>query len=467
MFIPPQELKQKITKVFGECKAFDSNSALRAVFEQNAELSVFSGSLPDSANSQQERINAVMAFLPDKQLADGRMVWLLFLEALREQYPVGDAQRNKLFNLEQALRPYQISTIRHQLETNFDETGLETFWRQLFKDLFTEYDFNKDFQPIFNFKRKLDRLMDRCEETPLVRNQLVEALANLAAVAMGAAPSPVMRGQPSKPSTVETVTEIQKRYALLIGVRNYVDANYSRLPHTIHDVNALAQVLEGAGYTVVCLHTDQSEERLKPTRANILSALKNLADSTNPDDLLFVHFGGHGDLDGDRKAYLISSDAYKNTLSDTAIDLTRFKNILSEARAQAKILLLDACHSGIGRSANAMDPDFEKLVHLQAKGMAILASCSKGQIAYEHDMASHGAFTYFALELLKGLPNTEEAERQHFIRQTQSGKRFVTFQGLNDYVTGAVKSWALNKGYTQHPNAITELSGDPPLLTLP
>lgn len=269
---------------------------------------------------------------------------------------------------------------------------------------------------------------------------------------------PVRTGQPGPrgyPQTdITPPTEIKKRYALLIGVRDYTASHYRSLPHTIPDVVELDKLLRAAGYTTRLLHSDLPGDQ--PTRARIWGELKNLAQSTSPGDLLLVYFGGHGDLDETDKAYLIPCDLYsRSALNETAINLDDFTQTLSRAGAQAKILILDACHSGIGRSGGRMTDAFARHVFFEAAGMATLAACRQGEVAYEHDQSQHGAFTYYLLEGLRGAADEHK-------------KGFVSFNDVNQYVTDKVKDWAIEqrKGLQQWPNASAKLVGDPPLLTL-
>lgn len=253
---------------------------------------------------------------------------------------------------------------------------------------------------------------------------------------------------------MENQVEICHRYALLIGVRDYVDISFRKLPQTVHDVRELEKVLTRYGYHIRTLHCDQSGTDQKPTKANICAELENIASMTDQGDLLLVHFGGHGYLEGKNRAYLIPSDGRKSALKESAIDLKNFKKKIIKAGAQAKIMFLDACHSGIGRGAIGMSIDFERLIFLQANGTATLAACRRIEVAYNHDITPHGVFTYF---LLRGLNGAAARKSQ----------KYITFDDLKDYVTYEVKSWAYKKGLKQWPNANTQLVGDPPLVELP
>jgi hypothetical protein len=257
--------------------------------------------------------------------------------------------------------------------------------------------------------------------------------------------------RPKPDSQPATPAEIGKRYALLIGVRDYVDPGISRLPHTVNDVVALEEVLLKAGYTVLALHSAQNAPHLLPTQANIWAGLAHLLADVQSNDMLLLHFGGHGEV-WEGKAYLLASDTRQGALKRTGIDLDELHQELEQAQVQARILILDACHSGIGRSSGVMDPDFERHIYWQATGSATLAACRQNQKAYEHKESPHGAFTYFLLQGLRGAATIDQ--------------RYVTFQSLNNYVTDQVKRWALKQGIQQTPNASTQLEGDPPLIAL-
>ncbi len=250
--------------------------------------------------------------------------------------------------------------------------------------------------------------------------------------------------------------DIRHRYALLIGVANYIDPLFKKqpLPQTTHDVIGLEKTLSKYGYTVRTLHERRGKPGEKPTRANIWAELKSITSMTGPGDLLIIHYGGHGALDKNKEAYLVPADGRQSALKETAIYIEEFKQEIINSKAQAKILFLDACCAGIGRASGAMSEEFERHVFLEAKGTATFAACRHHQKAYNHDSSPNGVFTYYILEALNGAA----------VRKSQ---RFITFNDLNDFVTSSVKSWAIRQGLRQNPNADIRLEGDPPLVEIP
>lgn len=89
------------------CSEFDSNASLSAIFLTD-ELVPFRRELPEAA-SKNERVDKCLACLLDKQLNDGRYVLPLFLAALRDRYQIGDALRDELGTLVEAVQSVLIS----------------------------------------------------------------------------------------------------------------------------------------------------------------------------------------------------------------------------------------------------------------------------------------------------------------------------------------------------------------------
>jgi uncharacterized caspase-like protein len=183
-------------------------------------------------------------------------------------------------------------------------------------------------------------------------------------------------------------------------------------------------------------------------RNNILAELTNAAQVAGEQDLLLFYFTGHGVLDSG-EAYLVPCDARIANLQDTAIPMRRVKDIIMGSNARAKIMLLDACHSGaqIGKAGAHMNQGFIQRVFEEAEGLAILASCQQGQVSYEWHDKNQSVFTYYLLEGLAGA-----ADFDH--------KGFVTIQDVHRYVVDQVKVWSLEHGHIQVPTLGGGWSGD-------
>ena len=123
---------------------------------------------------------------------------------------------------------------------------------------------------------------------------------------------------------------------------------------------------------------------------------------------------------------------------------------MQEAPARAKVMVLDACHSGAnigGKGSQPMTPEFIHRVFDQAAGMAILASCTQGQLSREWHEKQRGVFTHYLLEALSGNADWDQ-------------KGFVTVQDANRYVLDRVRLWASQRNLSQTPTLHYEVAGD-------
>jgi len=241
-----------------------------------------------------------------------------------------------------------------------------------------------------------------------------------------------------------------KRWGVLVGVNQYDDKiNYGSLHVCVKDVEVVREQLIAGGFDIarIRLLTDNTEEL--PARDNILVALQSIADATEPDDLLLFYYSGHGDEDKG-ESYLVARNGRRLVLRDTAVSVSRVKEIMEQAPARAKILILDSCHSGAdigGKGPKPMSAEFIRRVFEQAEGLAILASCKQGQLSYEWGEKERSVFTHYLLEALAG-----QADR--------NGKGFVTVQDINLHVTDGVKLWAAQHDVSQTPTLQYTVAGD-------
>ncbi len=270
--------------------------------------------------------------------------------------------------------------------------------------------------------------------------------------------SPPSRPQPASahskgegtPATPETLYGSGNRWAVLVGVNEYEDkANYGQLQVCVKDVEAIRAQLIAGGFDPgrIRLLADRTAEL--PTRANILTALKAVADATELDDLLLFYYSGHGDEVGG-ESYLVARDGRRLVLDDTALAVARVKAILEVAPARAKVIVLDACHSGAdigGKGPKPMSAEFIRRVFEQAEGLAILAACKQGQLSYEWRDNERSVFTHFLLEALEGQADLD-------------AKGFVTVQDANRHVTNGVKLWASRRNLSQTPTLQYTVAGD-------
>jgi len=249
-------------------------------------------------------------------------------------------------------------------------------------------------------------------------------------------------------------TSLQKvyshRWALLVGVNHYTDAAISNLRVCASDVQAIYDLLIANGYESdrMRLLIAPGDPDYPPTRAEILSALTSVAQVADESDMLLFYFSGHG-VAHDGKAYILPADIRYTAIADTAINLNRVKQIIQESAARAKVIILDACHSGaqIGKAPPEMTEVFIRHVFEEAEGMAILASCKQKQVSWEWPEKGQSVFTHYLLAGLRGTADFDE-------------KGFVTVGDIRRYVTNQVKIWAVQRSRVQTPTLQYTVVGD-------
>jgi hypothetical protein len=237
-----------------------------------------------------------------------------------------------------------------------------------------------------------------------------------------------------------------KAWAVLVGINNYQDAYIADLSVCVNDATAIQEVLKHH-FQSAALLTDSTYDSL-PTRANILAALATTALAAEEEDILLFYFSGHGIADNG-ESYLIPCDARRSALKHTAIAMQDIRELFSQSSARAKVIILDACHSGadIGKASSVMTPEFIQRVFEEAEGMAVLASCKQGQLSYEWPRQSRSVFTHFLLEALEGKADLDQ-------------KGFLTVTDVSRYVVNGVKQWSIRHRVPQTPTLQYTVIGD-------
>ena len=236
-----------------------------------------------------------------------------------------------------------------------------------------------------------------------------------------------------------------RKHAVLVGVDHFEDdRNYPRLYSCCNDATSLMDCLLRGGY-----ETNEIELLVNASSNLILDKLVDFSGKAVEDDLLLFFFSGHGDVIN-KKSYLVAKDSFRRSLQHTGVSMEDMQKIMADSPARAKVIIIDACHSGIDPQnlmAKAMSRDFMVQVFEQAEGMAVLSSCQQGEYSYAWNSTERSVFTYFMIDALQGKADFER-------------KGFVTVQDANRYVVAAVKQWADDNGKQQTPSADLRVSGD-------
>jgi hypothetical protein len=236
------------------------------------------------------------------------------------------------------------------------------------------------------------------------------------------------------------IFEKETRSAIIVAP-SYRDSGLATLRFTFADAVELKGELERQGYTVrVIPSTEATAEAIRQSLTNQKTFLEGATQAT----LLFA-FMGHGFQDSHGQNYLMTYGADLNNIDKEALSLDEVQSLLNASGARRKVVFIDACRNVAG-TRDAEKPrtmaDFKA-----AEGMAILLATKPGAYSYEDPELSHGVFTYFLLEGLRGKAAGKDG--------------FVSFHDLSDFVERSVSTYSMKKDQNQKPLAtLKDVGGD-------
>lgn len=151
--------------------------------------------------------------------------------------------------------------------------------------------------------------------------------------------------------------------------------------------------LQHAGVTVV-----------PATRTELLYAMEELSQAeASSEGLNVVTFSTHG-FDESGVAYLMPADGSRRFGPQTGLGIDAIQAAIASVPARQRLLIIDACRGSLeahDRGAAAMTDHFRQALS-PASGVALLASCSPGQLSWESPELEQGVFTHFLLEGMRG-----------------------------------------------------------------
>jgi len=180
------------------------------------------------------------------------------------------------------------------------------------------------------------------------------------------------------------------RKALCVGIDNY--KSIPDLHGCVNDANSVKAVLERNGdgtlnfdVKLLCATSETSFI----SRGQLKDAVEDLFKSDV--EIAVFYYSGHGSFDT-TGGYLCTSEISR---ADDGLSLNDIMGIVSQSKAQNKIVILDSCFSGAIGNHTEM-PNYSLL----KDGTTILAACGENEYATEEN--GHGVFTSLLVEALYG-----------------------------------------------------------------
>jgi hypothetical protein len=219
--------------------------------------------------------------------------------------------------------------------------------------------------------------------------------------------SAVVRGKPSGggstsgvgtagPASKAGADGIVRKFALSVGVSNYIDPSIGDLSYCDEDANDWSAYLRGKGYAVTQLVDSQAKETA------VESALFSIIAGADADDQIVFATSGHGTT-ASRKQVLLYADVYGSGNDGDGfvagiVPDVELKNWF--AKCTSKVLIfVDHCNSG-------------GLNEVMKANMYMTTTCTATGYGYDEPSFQNGAWTHFFLEVAliqQGYTTAEQA----------------------------------------------------------
>jgi hypothetical protein len=246
-------------------------------------------------------------------------------------------------------------------------------------------------------------------------------------------------------------TASRNKWALLIGIDQYLRPYISQLRGCVNDVELMARILQDIfGFPAEKMTVLRDGQA---TREGILTALDRIADCAGEEDIVIIHYSGHGsqmtDREGDEPDGLdetivpYDSGRSSDPNRDISDDEIYARLLRLTGKTPYVTLIFDCCHSGtitrdaFGVTSRWVEADTRPVEELPPSPVApdvarkagrdvgnsgwlpvseryvLLAGCRDAESSYEHRVphgdgdVTHGALTYFlSQELTQAEPGT-------------------------------------------------------------
>ncbi len=204
--------------------------------------------------------------------------------------------------------------------------------------------------------------------------------------------------------------------AVVIGVSEYQNERIPKLKYAHIDADAFAQFLRSAAGGTLPESQLKLLTNKQATQGQMAAALTWLLEESQEGDIAIIYFSGHGDMETQtvmNHGFLLTYDAPASTyMAGGAFPVFYLQSIVQTLSTQKKvqvILITDACHAGkLAGSAIRGAQATAQLLAEQFANEARLLSCQPDEFSTEGPQwgGGHGVFTYYLLDGLKGLADT-------------------------------------------------------------
>ncbi|MDX8030626.1 caspase family protein [Lentzea sp. BCCO 10_0856] len=192
-----------------------------------------------------------------------------------------------------------------------------------------------------------------------------------------------LTGAPSKAELAQRSAWLGRhlhRYALIIASYEFADPGLASLRAPAHDAARLGEVLADPRIGAFDVQT-----LINTSAAEVNEAVEDFFADRDPDDLLVLHFSGHGVKDEAGELHFATSGTKLNRLAGTAVSADFVARRMNRSRSRRIVLLLDCCYSGafgrgmVARAGGSVGIEEQ----FGGSGRAVITASSAMEYAFE------------------------------------------------------------------------------------
>ena len=243
-----------------------------------------------------------------------------------------------------------------------------------------------------------------------------------------------------------------RRKALIVANDEYQNEGLRQLLSPAADAEALGRVLGDAGIGGFDVQVVRNEP------AHVVSThIEDLFSEGRPDDVLLLHFSGHGLKNDAGELFFAAANTRPNRLGSTAVPASFVQRCMHASRSRSVVLLLDCCYGGAFGQGVAVraSGDVNVLDSFPGgrlgggRGRAVISASTSMEYAFEGDRLADGTNvpSVFTSAVVDGL-STGDADRD------EDG--WVSLNDLYDYVFDRVRE----RNPNQTPSRDVQMQGE-------
>ncbi|WP_141735051.1 caspase family protein [Oligoflexus tunisiensis] len=254
-----------------------------------------------------------------------------------------------------------------------------------------------------------------------------------------------------------------RRLYLTIGIDQYKDSYWSQLKYASKDAQDFAKALDATFDGGVVL-TSQSEKDRWVTRDDVIQSMNQLEkENFSEDDVVVIYLSAHGTIgktirDGRTilEKVMVTAETDSEAPTFSGVSHTQLLEIFQRLKSRRKVLILDTCYSGGGKSrlnqkildllARQKGAWDDNVFGSPVEGSIILSASAWGEEAIESARHQNSLYTY---HLIQGF--------QHDLNQDGA----ISITEAHSYASRQVMEESQGR---QHPSARIEVVGSDPIV---